>query len=245
MERLNFNHNKNNKGYYDFRCLDCGSIVVRRSDVGAKAKNCGCRVKKKYKSIYDEVMSFMKRGVDYSSAVKMTKHTSTEVSKAFNLNGGKIHSLDEFNIEVRKGKLYDKRHNIPINGMHINNMGYYVFRLKGESLLVHRFIANKFLNKGKSKTQVNHKNGIKTDNRVENLEWVTPLENINHAFDNDLNHCGERALSSKLKDEEVKFILQSNMRNCDISRKLNISQQRVCDIKKGRFSKRLKDKLNG
>lgn len=53
--------------------------------------------------------------------------------------------------------------------------------------LIHRLVAKAFvLGETADAKFINHKNGVKNDNRADNLEWVTYKENTNHAFDTDL-----------------------------------------------------------
>lgn len=245
MKKLNYAFKKNGKGYYNFKCSECGNIVVKRSDAGGKAKNCGCNKnkKKEHNNLYKKIIAEMKTGISYRQAVKKLNISSLRASRAFESNGGKITHLQDKDIEIRNGVLFDLRHGVKIYQW-ISNTGYYSFSLNGQRLLVHRFIANRCIPKVNGKNQVNHRNGIKTDNRIENLEWVTPNENINHAFDTGLNYFGEESYHSKLKDEEVISIAKSKLSNSKLAKKYKISPQRICDIKKGRFSKRLKDKFN-
>ena len=74
---------------------------------------------------------------------------------------------------------------------HPQNSGYLqiTFTLNGKrtKYLVHRLVALHFISNPEDKKYVNHKNGDKLDNSVENLEWVTNSENILHARTTGLN----------------------------------------------------------
>ncbi len=84
-------------------------------------------------------------------------------------------------INIKTNKVLKER---KITGGYI---GYFLFKNnKGKNFKAHRLVAEAFIDKIENKNMVNHKNGIKHDNRVENLEWCTSSENNIHAFKNNL-----------------------------------------------------------
>lgn len=63
-----------------------------------------------------------------------------------------------------------------------DNCGYLYVELLGKKKKVHRLVAMAFIPNLENKEEVNHKNGVKDDNRVENLEWATRSENQLHSL---------------------------------------------------------------
>jgi hypothetical protein len=120
-----------------------------------------------------------------------------------------------------------------------NHKGYFCVLLMKNSIpsnrLIHRLVCMSFLPNEENKEQVNHKNGVKTDNRLENLEWSTQSENIRHAFDNGLKFSlgvvGEKNYNSKLSEQDVRDIRISNLSQKILSEKYKVHQSIISEVK--------------
>ena len=110
------------------------------------------------------------------------------------------------------GNVYDLINNRYLSQHVSKSNGYvYVSLRHAGSVLVHRLVAINFIPRMNiEQVQVNHKDGIKTHNYDYNLEWNTPKENTNHAFDTGLayNNIGERSHLAKLTNDQATKICQ-------------------------------------
>lgn len=96
---------------------------------------------------------------------------------------------------------------------------------KKMSIRVHQLVAQYFIEKSQNKVEVNHKNGIKHDNRACNLEWVTKSENMIHAYENNLittKYKNKNILVYDYNSGELLFIFQS-VKQCSKFLGLNMS----------------------
>lgn len=126
-------------------------------------------------------------------------------------------TLEALDYEVSNtGKIRNQKSKNSVKTRVAKRFGYVLVNLqvgaKGErrqrTFRVHRLVAKAFIPNPDNLPQVDHINGIKTDNRVKNLEWVTGAENTKRAF--------EKGLAKISSNEHMKSMTDKTKKACVI-----------------------------
>jgi len=153
-----------------------------------------------------------------------------------------VENTDGFYKVSDKGNVYSTRNDINLK-IHINHRGYKYVNLsvnnKVKYWTIHKLVATHFIDRdGSLDLQVNHIDGVKTNNTLSNLEWCTRQENIDHAGKIGLQNraAGSKNGNSKLNEMEVLTIktLLGIKTNKELAKHYNVDPVTISDIKHGK-----------
>lgn len=218
---------KDSGGSHIWLCMcDCGNTVEIPAHRLSRVKSCGCANKAKY---------------SYSNNSKENEETDLDGEEWKTISNFKNYEISNF------GRI--KSHNYLGKGAtrllspSFDKKGYLRIALRkdGKSHVkkVHRLVAEAFIPNDEKKPEVNHKDGDKKNNNVNNLEWVTTHENSKHAY------------SSGLKENNKKWatvlgntVGKENLRKYREARKTPVVATRISDGKEFRYESQA-DASNG
>lgn len=139
------------------------------------------------------------------------------------------------------GNIFSKRSNRVLK-THIAKSGYVLLATKigsrqgtNHCFRVHRLVAEAFLPNPENKPEVYHIDGIKTNNKISNLEWVTAEENMNHAKTLSLFKAAKGVLNSqsKLSIDDVLFIRKSSESSRYLATMFGVTHSTILRVKNG------------
>lgn len=167
-----------------------------------------------------------------------------EIWKETNISGYFISNLGR--LKGRSGKIMKLR---------INKNGYYTISLKpngknekAKTRRIHQFVAEAFIPNPNNYSCINHIDGNKLNNKVDNLEWCTPKYNTIHAYKNNLiNKIKLRGINNpnyKLTKVQIEYIKQYYIAGSKefgsraLGRKFNVHHNRILELVTGKNYKK-------
>lgn len=127
----------------------------------------------------------------------------------------------------------------------LDSKGYFYVSLCKNATIknfrVHRLVAIMFITNPKNKPEINHKDGVKINNEVSNLEWVTSSENMQHKSIILGKHTnGIKNGAAKLTEAEIIQIRNSNLLQRELAEIFDVSRPQISRIKNKKSWKHLK-----
>lgn len=140
--------------------------------------------------------------------------------------------------ELRQDGLVRNKKTGKVLKQHTNPSGYLIVCLhgssKGRTFLVHRLIAEQFVSGHRDDLEVNHKDGDKLNNALDNLEWVTRRENQMHR----IHQLGRKAKMHTLTEDVVRRLVafrNDNLASMSVTgQKFGVHATMVCAIFTGK-----------
>lgn len=129
------------------------------------------------------------------------------------------------------GEIFDKKKN-RYKKSYINSQGYLVTLLQGYTINIHRAVACTFIPNPLNMRVINHIDGNRLNNNVNNLEWCSQKYNIHHAWNNGL--CDKRKIKVLCINKDGEETIYNSIKEASLS--INVAESQICNYLKGNIN---------